>query len=79
MTYLEWYDVVNNYVDPGISGKKLSKSDTNATEERNKSYSKVLDAQINWIRAHQSGSDEAPDLKVRWEKKLAWHEQEYGW
>lgn len=65
--------------DPGVSGKKLSKSDDNATEERNKSYSKVLDAQINWIKAHQTNDPETEDLKVRWEKKLAWHEKEFGW
>lgn len=62
--------------DPGIQGQKLSKSGDNGVEERNKSYNKVLDAQINWIRASE---DEADELLIRWKKKSEWHEATYGW
>lgn len=66
-------------IDPGISGKKLSKSGDNGLEARNKSYEKVLNAQINYIRATQSGNPDSDELKVRWLKKSQWHEKEFGW
>lgn len=65
--------------DPGIQGKKMSKSSDNTLELRNKSYSKVLNTQIDYIRALQEGSPEAPELLVRWHKKSEWHEKEFGW
>lgn len=69
---------MSNEVDPGVSGKKLSKTDDGNLALRNKSYGKVLDAQINWIRAHQAVSPDALELKVRWQKKSEWHEKEFG-
>lgn len=66
--------------DPGVQGTKLSKSGSNGLEERNKSYEKVLDLQILYIRARQEGMfDEIPDALVRWKKKSEWHEKEFGW
>ncbi len=63
--------------DPGVSGKKLSKSDSEVTlEARNKSFNKVLDAQIAYLRAE---GDEFYELRERWLKKSEWHEKEYGW
>jgi hypothetical protein len=67
--------------DPGTGGKKLSKSDS---EEkliaRNKSYLKVLDLQMKYIRAQQMGHfDEIPNAKFRWLQKSEWHEKEFGW
>jgi hypothetical protein len=65
---------------------KLSKSDSGEKlEARNKSYEKVLDAQIAWIRAAQS-IDVIPvtelteaQLLGRYRKKSEWHEKEFGW
>lgn len=65
--------------DPGVIGKKLSKSDNLGLELRNKSFNKVQDAQINYIRAHQAGSSDAPELHERWMKKVEWHEKEFGY
>jgi len=66
--------------DPGVQGTKLSKSGDNGLEERNKSYEKVLDAQILWIRARQEGKfDEIPNALIRWQKKSEWHEKTFGW
>ena len=67
--------------DPGVQGKKLSKSDDDAKlAARNKSYEKVLDAQIAWIRESKWGcADMAEGYKQRWKKKSAWHEKEFGW
>lgn len=66
--------------DPGVQGKKLSKSGDNSLEERNKSYNKVLDAQIAYIRAVNEGKfDDIPNALERWEKKSEWHEKTYGW
>lgn len=65
--------------DPGTGGDKLSKSGGNGVKERNKSFEKVLDAQINWIRVRNENQPEADDLKVRWLKKSEWHEKEFGW
>ncbi len=63
--------------DPGVSGKKLSKSDSEVKlEARNKSYNKVLDAQSAYFRAEH---DEEDELRERWLKKSEWHEKEYGW
>lgn len=66
-------------IDPGISGTKLSKSESNETEERNKSYNKVLDAQIGYIWAVQAKVNNPNDFLVSWKKKSAWHEKEFGW
>mgnify|MGYP000973260472 CR=1 FL=1 len=65
--------------DPGVSGKKLSKSGDNGLELRNKSYLKVLDLQIAYIRSKQSGSPDEADHLVRWRKKSEWHESEFGY
>jgi hypothetical protein len=74
--------------DPGVTGKKLSKSNDDTLERRNKSYEKVLDAQIAWIRASQSwtpdstcvdGVWEVETLHTKWKKKSEWHEKEFGW
>jgi hypothetical protein len=66
--------------DPGVGGDKLSKSDSGAAlEARNKSYNKVLDAEIAWIRAEREGLSDAEDLRIRWQKKAEWHEKEFGW
>lgn len=67
--------------DPGIGGKKLSKSDSEAQlEARNKSYNKVLDIQIEWMKERKFGClDIADALRVRWLKKSEWHEKEFGW
>lgn len=65
--------------DPGSTGKKLSKSGDNGLEERNKSYNKVLDAQINWIRARNENQPDSDDLLERWQKKSEWHEKTFGW
>ena len=62
-----------------MQGKKLSKSNDNTLELRNKSYSKVLDMEIDWIRAVQEGSPNASDLKVKWQRKSEWHHKEFGW
>jgi hypothetical protein len=65
--------------DPGSSGKKLSKSDDDTLERRNKSYEKVLDAQIAYVRAVNNFDENAGELGVRWMKKAQWHEKEFGW
>lgn len=66
--------------DPGSTGKKLSKSGDNSLEERNKSYNKVLDLQITYIKRKQSGQfDEIPNALFRWKQKAEWHEKTYGW
>lgn len=66
--------------DPGIKGKKLSKSDDDTLERRNKSYEKVLDLQIAFIRARQDGLFDAIDeRRDRWKAKSQWHEKEFGW
>lgn len=66
--------------DPGSSGKKLSKSDDDTLERRNKSYEKVLDLQILYIHRVQSGHfDEIANALYRWKSKSAWHEKEFGW
>jgi hypothetical protein len=65
--------------DPGITGKKLSKSDDDKLEKRNKSYEKVMNLQIDWIRAHQAGSPDADTLRDKWLAKSQWHEKEHGW
>lgn len=67
--------------DPGTGGDKLSKSDSGAAlEARNKSYNKVLDAQIAWMNERKGGClDMAEDLRIRWRKKSEWHEKEFGW
>jgi hypothetical protein len=67
--------------DPGVGGKKLSKSDSDdKLEARNKSYGKVLDLQIKYIRAFQGGLfDEVESAKFRWLQKSEWHEKEFGW
>jgi hypothetical protein len=65
--------------DPGIQGAKLSKSGDNGLEDRNKSYEKVLDAEIAWIRAEQAGLSDAEELRIKWHKKAEWHERTYGW
>lgn len=68
--------------DPGVSGKKLSKSGD--TEEklavRNKSFEKVLDLQIAYVRMMQAGKfDGIPTARHRWKAKAEWHEKEFGW
>lgn len=66
--------------DPGTGGPKLSKSGDNRLEERNKSYNKVLDAQIAWMYERRRGClDMADELFIRWKKKSEWHEKEFGW
>lgn len=65
--------------DPGIGGPKLSKSNDNTLEERNKSYEKMLDAEIAWIRSEVAGLSDAEELRLRWEKKCEYHERTYGW
>lgn len=66
--------------DPGIGGPKLSKSGSSNLEERNKSYNKVMDAEIAWHRERKYGClDLADELRVRWKKKAEWHEKMYGW
>lgn len=64
-----------------MSGKKLSKSDSGEKlEARNKSYEKVLDLQIAYIRMKQEGRfDGQPTALYRWKSKAEWHEREYGW
>lgn len=66
--------------DPGSTGKKLSKSNDDTLERRNKSYEKVLDLQATYIRRVQSGQfDEIPNALFRWKQKSEWHEKEFGW
>lgn len=68
--------------DPGTGGPKLSKSGdaTDKLYQRNKSYNKVLDAQIAWMYERRRGCvDMADELRVRWIKKSEWHEKTYGW
>lgn len=66
--------------DPGVAGAKLSKSGDNGLEERNKSYNKVLDAQIAWMYERRRGcADMAAEMRVRWLKKSEWHGKTYGW
>lgn len=66
--------------DPGVAGKKLSKSDSEEKlEARNKSYGKVLDAYIKWLDANFADDVAADELKIRWQKKSEWHEKEFGW
>lgn len=68
--------------DPGCTGKKLSKSGGEDAKliARNKSYLKVLELQMKYIRAQQSGQfDEIPNAKFRWLQKAEWHEKEFGW
>lgn len=67
--------------DPGTGGKKLSKSDSEAQlEARNKSYGKVIDAQIVWMYEKRGGcADMAAELRIRWLKKSEWHEKTFGW
>jgi hypothetical protein len=63
-----------------VQGKKLSKSNDDTLERRNKSYEKVLDLQIKYIRARQMGHfDEIPNALFRWKSKSEWHEKEFGW
>lgn len=63
-----------------MSGKKLSKSDDDSLERRNKSYEKVLDLQISYIKARQEGLfDSIEDRRIRWKAKSEWHEKEFGW
>lgn len=67
--------------DPGVSGKKLSKSggSEEALEARNKSYGKVLDAQIAWLKIRGQGKfDGETEALNRWKSKSAWHEKEFG-
>lgn len=63
------------------SGKKLSKSGNDDTlERRNKSYEKVLDAQIAWIKIQGQGKfDGETEAYNRWKGRAAWHEKEFGW
>jgi hypothetical protein len=71
---------VTTETDPGSKGKKLSKSDDDTLERRNKSFEKVLDLQIKYIRAFQEGLfDEVENAKARWKAKSQWHEKEFGW
>jgi len=66
--------------DPGVGGDKLSKSDSGAAlEARNKSYNKVLDAEINYITAILTGEGDQDELYERWLKKSEWHDKEFGW
>ena len=65
--------------DPGIGGPKLSKSGPSNLDERNKSYNKVLETQINYIWALQSKVDNPQDFYRSWKNKSAWHEKEFGW
>lgn len=66
--------------DPGSTGKKLSKSNDDTLERRNKSYEKVLDAQIAWIKIQGQGKfDGETEALSRWKSKSAWHEKEFGW
>ena len=65
--------------DPGVQGEKLSKSSDDTLERRNKSYEKVIDTQIAWIRALRNKSADTGDLYVRYLKKSEWHEKEFGW
>jgi hypothetical protein len=67
--------------DPGTGGKKLSKSDSGEKlEARNKSFNKVLDLQIAYVRMVQSGKfDGIPTARHRWKAKAEWHEKEFGW
>lgn len=67
-------------VDPGVKGTKLSKSGDNSLEQRNKSYSKVLDAQIAYLKIRGRGKfDGETEALSRWKAKSAWHEKEFGW
>jgi hypothetical protein len=73
---------LNNVGEPSTVGlKKLSKSSDDTFERRNKSYSKVLDAQIEWIRLHGQDTDSAETAAAydKWKAKSAWHEKEFGW
>lgn len=66
--------------DPGSTGAKLSKSNTEErTEQRNKSYDKVLDRQIAYVWAVQFGVDNPDDFLRSWKSKAEWHEKEFGW
>jgi hypothetical protein len=66
--------------DPGVGGKKLSKSNDDTLERRNKSYEKVLDLQIRYIQAMQQGLfDDQANRLARWKAKSEWHEKEFGW
>lgn len=67
--------------DPGVQGKKLSKSDGESQlEARNKSYNKVLDAQIAYLKIRGQGKfDGETEALSRWRAKSAWHEKEFGW
>lgn len=67
--------------DPGVSGAKLSKSDGEAQlDARNKSFNKVLDAQIAYIKIRGQGKfDGETEALARWRNKSQWHEKEFGW
>lgn len=67
--------------DPGVQGKKLSKSDSEEKlDARNKSYNKVLDLQATYLRVRAEGKfDEIPNALSRWKNKAEWHEKEFGW
>lgn len=67
--------------DPGTGGKKLSKSDSEERlDARNKSFNKVLDAQIAYIKIRGQGKfDGETEALSRWRNKSQWHEKEFGW
>jgi len=67
--------------DPGSTGTKLSKSGgDDKIIARNKSYLKVLELQMTYLRRVQSGHfDEIPNALFRWKQKAEWHEKEHGW
>lgn len=66
-------------VDPGIRGKKLSKSSDDTLERRNRSMEKVLDAMIAWVRSVQSGAEDAEEKLAAWEKRSLEHARQFGW
>lgn len=65
--------------DPGIKGKKLSKSSDDTLVRRNQSMDKVLDAMIAWVRSLQSGEPDADEMLAAWKKRSLEHARQFGW
>lgn len=65
--------------DPGVRGKKLSKSSDDTLERRNQSMEKVLDTMIAWVRSVQSGAEDQDERLAAWEKRSLEHGRQFGW
>lgn len=65
--------------DPGVKGKKLSKSSDDSLVRRNQSMEKVLDAMIAWVRCVQSGDGDRDELLSAWQRRSMEHSRQFGW